>query len=256
MAVSPENRLACGVYNAPEQVHYYGYATARQGTSAVSSAIASTAPATRDTRFGYVCGRCSRCCHGMRIQLNPYEVARLARHRGLTTSAFARASTRDGHGVELTRNADGACSLLGETGCTVHADRPLVCRLYPLGRTYSPEHGETFGSVVPHPETIGRHHDRGTIGGYLDEQGAEPFIAAADAYLGWLNAALARLRAVGQGDREVAAAMPDFSGLLDMDSTLAAHGEQPDDIEARKDLHLALLHRHLVPAGGEFDHGN
>jgi Fe-S-cluster containining protein len=34
----------------------------------------------------------------------------------------------------LRHNDDGACIFLGEAGCTVHSDRALVCRLFPLGR--------------------------------------------------------------------------------------------------------------------------
>ena len=69
----------------------------------------------------------------------------------------------------------------------------------------------------------------------MNDQGTEPFIAAADGYLGWLNAAMVRLYAAGHGDAEVAATVPDFSTLLDMDSTLAANGGgELDDIEARR----------------------
>ncbi len=212
-------------------------------------ATIATGRAPRSEPFGYTCHRCGRCCHGMRIQLNPYEVARLARHRGTTTTVFRRDATVDGRGVELRRDDDGGCVLLGESGCTAHAARPLVCRLYPLGRSFGAADGEAFTHVVAQPGSAGEHHGRGTIGDFLESQDAEPFIAAADAYLAWLNAAMVQLRAGGAGDAAVAAAPLDDDSLLDMDAALAAHGgDTPSDIEARKDLHLAILHRHLVPA--------
>src|SRR5215468_5694658 len=86
----------------------------------------------RHEAFGYVCRRCHN--HHKHIQLNPYEVARLARNRNLTTSEFATACTENGEGVILGQTETGACISLGAAGCTVYADRPLVCRLYPLGR--------------------------------------------------------------------------------------------------------------------------
>lgn len=212
------------------------------------TAVDDTVLMRRDERFGYQCHRCLRCCRDKRIQLNPYEVARLARHRGITTTEFRRTATVGGRGVELARTADNACVFLGSEGCTVHADRPLVCRIYPLGRLFNPDRGESFEHVEPHPRSAGERHTRGTIADFLGEQAAEPYIAAADAYLAWLNAAMARLRAAGAGDTAVAAAPLDDSELLDMDAALAAHGEVSDDIEVRRDLHLAILHRHLVPA--------
>jgi len=137
---------------------------------------------TRSTPFSYACGRCSRCCHHKGIALNPYEVLRLARHEGLTTTEFLARYT-DRAGTQLKQRADGACVFLGAEGCSVHADRPLVCRIYPLGRHISPEDEETFYELEPHPQTEGRYGAQGTVGDYLEAQGARPFMQAADRYL-------------------------------------------------------------------------
>ena len=137
---------------------------------------------TRSTPFSYACGRCSRCCHHKGIALNPYEVLRLARHEGLTTTEFLARYT-DRAGTQLKQRADGACVFLGAEGCSVHADRPLVCRIYPLGRHISPEDEETFSELEPHPQTEGRYGAQGTVGDYLEAQGARPFMQAADRYL-------------------------------------------------------------------------
>lgn len=137
---------------------------------------------TRETPFSYACGRCSRCCHHKGISLNPYEVLRLARHQGLTTTEFVRRFT-DAAGTQLRQRTDGACIFLSAQGCGVHADRPLVCRIYPLGRHISPEDKETFSELEPHPQTEGKYGAAGTVGDYLESQGAGPYLKAADLYL-------------------------------------------------------------------------
>lgn len=141
--------------------------------------------AARAQPFGYVCARCSRCCRGNRIQLNPYEAARLARRLGIGTREFRMRHTIEARGAELSREADGTCVLLGPYGCTVHADRPLVCRLYPLGRKVSAEGTESFHRLDGHPESDGRFDGHGTVGDYLEAQGAVPYMRAADAYFDW-----------------------------------------------------------------------
>jgi hypothetical protein len=51
----------------------------------------------RTSLFGYTCNRCLACCRHKKIQLNPYEIARLAKNRGLSTTDFiARCTTNGG----------------------------------------------------------------------------------------------------------------------------------------------------------------
>ena len=209
----------------------------------------------RGETFGYECHRCLRCCRDKHIQLNPYEVARLARHRDETTTAFREACTEDGAGVSLLRTADGACIFLGETGCTVHADRPLVCRLYPLGRHRTFEGEESFAPVEPHPQSEGEWHSRGVIADFLKAQDAEPFIRAADAYAGWLDRAIERLALrTGKTPDELIAAPIEDDTLLDLDATLAAWARRtgqaiPDQLDWRMALHLSILDDHLNALG-------
>ncbi len=76
------------------------------------SALARTS-GPRLEPFGYVCHSCSRCCYRKGIQVNPYEVARLARNCALTTSEFRAAWTADGAGLFLAQTESGACVFLG-----------------------------------------------------------------------------------------------------------------------------------------------
>ncbi len=203
----------------------------------------------RNDAFGFDCSRCSRCCHDKIIQVNPYEVARLARSLGLTTRAFAEHHTEDGLGVHLKRDAAGACEFLGPKGCTVHADRPLVCRLYPLGRHVSEDGAERFSHMTPHPLSEGKFHDRGTVGDYLAAQGAAPFMAAADAYFLWSCRARAGLQEPDDQD-DVEEPLGD-EDLLDMDAAIASDcaasgAPEPADIESRLKLHFEILDRRLA----------
>jgi Fe-S-cluster containining protein len=209
--------------------------------------------ASRAAPFGYVCRRCSNCCHHKHIQVNPYEVARLARNRGQTTSEFCAASTVDGAGTVLKQTETGACVFLGSEGCTVHADRPLVCRVYPLGRHVLPDGSEWFSQQESHPRSAGEFTGNGTIAEYLESQGAAPFLQAADEYFFWLCAALEYLDQSASSDHSEKITAEDAepaAALYDMDAALARHCtenaiDEPTKIEDRKRLHLAILYRKI-----------
>jgi Fe-S-cluster containining protein len=202
--------------------------------------------------FGYVCHRCSCCCRDKDVQVNPYEIARLARKLGQTTTAFQDAWTRDSAGTMLKQTSTGACVFLGEYGCTVHSDRPLVCRLYPLGRHVGVTGVEWFSHIEPHPQSKGQITTEGTISHYLDRQGAEPFIVAADSYFFWLCAASKYLCAEAieapstrSADDEAVA-----TALLDMDLSIARHCKsigigEPNEIDDRMQLHIQILYQYI-----------
>jgi hypothetical protein len=80
----------------------------------------------------------------------------------------------------LRENEDGTCVFLGPQECQVHGDRPLVCRLYPLGRHVRSDGSEHFTQLEGHPQSAGELSDYGTITEYLAAQGAQPFMDAAD----------------------------------------------------------------------------
>lgn len=213
--------------------------------------------AARDQAFGYECHRCLRCCRHKWIQLNPYEVARLARARGVSTTAFRTLYTVDGLGLALAQVESGDCVFLGPEGCTVHPDRPLVCRLYPLGRFVNFEGVEGFSQTKPHPESLGVYHDRGSIADFLAGQAVDAFIEAADDYLAWLTAAMERLHTeTGLEVDAMLAPTGETASLMDLDATVAAHcaetgTPEPVDLEARRRLHLTILYAKLETEGGE-----
>jgi Fe-S-cluster containining protein len=212
---------------------------------------------TRDSAFSYVCHACRRCCHDKIIHLNPYEVARLAQNRGITTSKFLTQYT-DSAGTALKRVEEGACVFLTENGCGVHADRPLVCRIYPLGRHITAQDEEWFSELAPHPHTEGSYGTRGTVDQYLTTQGAEPYIQAVDRYLDVLGRMATVLqRCIGAGketrkeaqrtvDELTAGTKPDIPAWLDMDKVVREYCDAkgltvPEDPAIRMELHIHAL---------------
>lgn len=215
----------------------------------------------RDSAFSYVCHACSRCCHDKVIRLNPYEVGRLARNRGISTTEFLSRYT-ESNGTALRRVEQGACVFLTGRGCGVHPDRPLVCRLYPLGRRLTAEGEETFHELAPHPQAEGEYGTSGTVGEFLARQGAQPFIDAVDRYVdvvGRMAAALnartgadRRLRgevldAVEEAARGGAKDAPDW---LDMDQAVGRYCAErgltmPTELEDRMTMHIQAIEARL-----------
>jgi Fe-S-cluster containining protein len=192
------------------------------------------------TPFSYRCTRCNRCCTGKRIQVNPYEIARIARARGVSTAEARERFTVDS---VLRQDDEDRCIFLGAEGCGIHGDRPLVCRLFPLGRVIESGGAVHFVRVDP-SWAHGDFGEAGIVADFVEAQGAAPFIAAADAYFDWYCRARAR------ACESFAAGAPETEGglddLLDIDSQLAAwcgaRGiEEPELPEERMRLHLAIL---------------
>ena len=127
------------------------------------------------------------------VWLNPWELASLAKAKGMPTRAFRDQFTEFG-GIRL--RFDGppgwkglpACSQFDpERGCSVHAGRPLACRLYPLGRQLlgKEEHyifdGERFPCLAGCPEV--QELPKMSVRDYLNGQHIGPGQIAQDAYL-------------------------------------------------------------------------
>lgn len=92
------------------------------------------------------CKGCSACCHGMgnTIVLDPYDIFRLTTGLNQTLEELLAASAIELNVVDgiilpniKMAGGDEACSFLNEAGrCSIHAIRPGICRLFPLGRIY------------------------------------------------------------------------------------------------------------------------
>lgn len=136
--------------------------------------------------FSYACNRCGLCCRDKVITLSPYDVIRMARAGAITTGdAITRYTAR--RGSLLRFSSDGRCAALDGVRCGLHPGRPLACRLYPLGLERLPADGggghiERFVRLEPAPGSLGVYGGAGTAGGFLDEQGAGPYLDAVERY--------------------------------------------------------------------------
>lgn len=189
--------------------------------------------------------------------MGPYEGLRLSRRLGITTTEFLSRYTEAGGTVLQTRDDDRGCVFLGPRGCTVHPDRPLACRIYPLARWVSPEGDESFGHLTPHPETAGIYGTHGTVDDYLTAQGLAPYFAMADRYGALYDrmvAVMERLdpdedvdrRAERRAEIDELDAGTLATAWFDVDATVATYCREsalavPTDVDALVALHLEAI---------------
>lgn len=130
------------------------------------------------------------CCRQADVTLTPYDILRLKRRLGLSSTEFIRQYTvpfqMDGDGlpgIKLKTDETGTClQLAGDEGCGVYSDRPTVCRYYPvallaLREKDSPTAKERY-SLVREAHCKGHEEPRQIrIADYRHEQGCEDYDA-------------------------------------------------------------------------------
>ena len=107
------------------------------------------------------CAGCSACCHGMgeSIILDPMDIYRLTTNLEMTfeqlMSQYIELNVVDGIILPNLSMAGPkeACGFLDKNGrCSIHAHRPGICRLFPLGRYYEEEGFKYFLQVHECPK--------------------------------------------------------------------------------------------------------
>lgn len=149
---------------------------------------------SENDRFCFRCGpdmECfNRCCTDVNIFLTPYDVLRMRRESGMGSQEFLNKYTIIPFDKSLKLpipqlemvGDKTACPFVDfEKGCTIYANRPTPCRMYPIGFA-SP--GESAGELdvpfyfVMH-EDVCMGHDQSTewtIMEWISDQGSEPFL--------------------------------------------------------------------------------
>ena len=212
----------------------------------------------RESPFSFICKACSKCCHKKAIKVAPYEALRLARNLGITTTEFFTHYTERG-GTFLKIKKDMNCIFLKDQVCTVHPDRPLVCRLFPLAQTIDEEGNERFAQMPPQQDCRGEYGKEGTVEAYLKSQKAAPYLRMEERYTALyrrMEAKLAHLIKETKSDKQAA---PDNTGkatevsgqalhspLLDIDATLKIYCKKqgispPVDLEEMVNLHIKSI---------------
>jgi Fe-S-cluster containining protein len=87
----------------------------------------------RDVSHEIDCTACANCCRKLRPQLEPKDIARLARAKGVSEAQFRESCVEkfneDGErGLRFNRKP---CPFLEDSRCAVYEARPDECRSYP-----------------------------------------------------------------------------------------------------------------------------
>lgn len=98
-----------------------------------------------DDTFAFSCDRCGRCCRDREdILLNPGDLFRIAKFLNKTPrqvmEEYCEGYIGPDSQIPIIRLKPKAyrntCPFLGPDGCKIHAAKPTVCALFPLGRAY------------------------------------------------------------------------------------------------------------------------
>ena len=153
------------------------------------------------------CEGCGECCRGMgdSILLDPWDIFQLTRGLGKTFEELLKkeADLSVARGVILPHLSmpGEACAFLGEDGrCRIHAFRPGLCRLYPLGRQY---HDGGFSYFVLPARCPGKTRSKARISAYLgvpDLPMYEEYLLSWHDFLARLREKLERTEAAGFKD--------------------------------------------------------
>jgi len=212
----------------------------------------------RDSPFYFKCQACSACCCNKAIRIAPYEALRLARNLRITTTEVYQTYTEEG-GTILRNKPDGSCIFLDSRGCGVHADRPLVCRLFPLGQIIDSRGAARYASMPLHPDCLGLFDTDGTVESYLESQGARPYFRYDEVYSAIYKKIIGKLTGVKPtADRMGLAADPAevnsdaaapgglLSSWLDIDASVSGCCRQkgrvkPENLDEVISLHIEAL---------------
>ncbi len=132
----------------------------------------------------------NQCCSDVNIFLSPYDVLRMAKRLGMTSSEFLEKYTllpihKDMKIpiVLLRMNADEhkTCSFLTDGGCSIYEDRPWPCRMYPLGLAAQKDtpdgwRGDRFYFLLKEDVCKGHNEPQEwTVRQWLDDQGIDEY---------------------------------------------------------------------------------
>jgi Fe-S-cluster containining protein len=128
------------------------------------------------------------CCRNIDITLTPYDILRLKKRLGMTSSEFLAKYTvpfefakNSIAGVKMLPVEGGTeCQFMTEEGCSVYEDRPTACRYYPVGLLSTRRADENFDrtsyAIVQEDHCKGHLEEREiTIRDYRKEQGLEEY---------------------------------------------------------------------------------
>lgn len=153
-------------------------------------------PLGPDSKFKFSCDADGKCCTNRKnepVILSSYDVLRLRRRLGVNSRDFIKEYTYMTFGGESqlpmailkTQKDDKLqrCVFLKKNLCSVHEDKPVRCRIYPLGRIMADDGTSYFFlQNVPSYCQVG-HGREWTLEEYLKESEVETFVDWSDRLL-------------------------------------------------------------------------
>ena len=127
------------------------------------------------------CVNCHACCQGMgdSIVLDPYDIYRLTKgcqcHFDALLEKYVALTMDDGVILpHLKMQEDtGTCAFLNQAGrCSIHAYRPGICRLFPLGRIYQ---DDTFYYFLQVHECTNQNRSEVTVKDWIHTEELETY---------------------------------------------------------------------------------
>ena len=139
-----------------------------------------------DCRQGLDCF--TRCCRDITIFLTPYDVLRMKNTLDMASGKFLADYTVTMIGdtglpvvvLKMQDDPEKNCPFVTDSGCSLYADRPWSCRIYPLQPESTPiteKAGKAYYSVMDIPFCLGLHADRDiSVSDWIQEQGISIYL--------------------------------------------------------------------------------
>ena len=132
----------------------------------------------------------NKCCGDVNIFLSPFDVLRMKKRLGMSSSEFLEKHTlmpvhKDMKTpvvmLRMNDDEDKTCPFLTDAGCGIYSDRPWPCRMYPLGLASQKDtpdgwQGERFYFLLQ--EEICKGFDelhQWTVRQWMEDQGIEEY---------------------------------------------------------------------------------
>lgn len=122
------------------------------------------------------CVGCHKCCTNMAqsIVLDPYDVYMLKNRLGqnfqdLLNNGYIELNMVDGLILpNIKMNVKNECSFLNEEGrCSIHEERPGICRIFPLGRVYD---GKGFSYFLQTGQCVRKNNAKIKVKKWIDTE--------------------------------------------------------------------------------------
>lgn len=133
-------------------------------------------PLNLDSTFRFRCKQCGNCCRNREdILISPYDLSRIAQHLSVKPKDVIDRYClfyigRNSHLPVVLLKAIGKdkhCPFLQNNRCAIHASKPTVCALFPLGRFANIREGSGETQYLLQPVSCGAKDETHTVREWL-----------------------------------------------------------------------------------------